>query len=170
MKLSVKPSGYLCNPLSIIHFLLYRLLPLASISLYSCFYLYQRFYALYNGETCLISQFTVPEFAVKIKDCSVCSNVRGSTVIDDIIPMEFMKKHAYSIVPSLMKEAASDWPAINVVTVDYFKELYNNNPTSLDYDVNGGQFFAYSSGINDIGELMKLNGDNSEHSKWYIGW
>ncbi len=160
------------HPCLIVHFLLYRLLPVASLSLYSLFYLYQRFSALYSGETCFIDQPTVPEFAVKIKDCSVCSNVSENTVIEKISPMEFMVKHAYSFVPLIMKGAALDWPAMNVLTVDYFKDLYNNNPNSLENDVNEGQFFAYSSGIMDINELMTVlnEKDSSKHPKWYIGW
>ena len=155
----------------ILHFILYRMFPMACV----VFYLYQRVSILYEGGTCLISQPALPEFAVAISDCDVCRNMNGSLEIKNISTLEFMRKHAFSSRPLLMKGAALDWPAVELFTFEYFRQLYTQNPESLEKDVNEGQFFAYSSGIKDIGELIEVLGENPATThrakrKWYIGW
>ena len=147
--------------------MLYRLVPVACVAVY----IFGTFSSLYNGQPCLFSQHAIPEFAMKLGDCECCKNVGESLLIEDISPEEFMSKYAYSTKPLLMKGAASNWPAMDVFTFKYFQELYSKNPKSLENDATKGQFFAYSSGMEDINELMrKLDDDQSYQSKWYIGW
>ena len=147
---------------------LYRIVPL----LLALTFVYQRFGLLYKSSPCLLAQPILHDFATPLLNCSQCQGITTIPEISNISIMEFMKQYAFTLQPVLMKGAASDWPAINLFSYDYFKKLYSEKPDSIENDVQEGQFFAYSSGIRSLNEFMLISSEVAalQKQKWYIGW
>lgn len=161
-----KPSRYGCLSL---HCIVFRVLP--AVLLLSLFYF--PLSELLNGSPCLVSQLSpFPELAHPVLNCSFCEGVTGAPRHVNLSRREFMHKYAYTGRPVVVVEAASSWPAINVFSYDYFKNLYLQTPESIDADKNSGQFFSYSSNIQNLQDLFDLSSERASMAseKWYIGW
>lgn len=85
---------------------------------------------------------------------------------------DFVHNHAYSAKPIVVERAADGWSAMEVFSYDYFKDLYQKTPGSLDDDNIKGQFFSYSSNIMDLKDLFQLSVEQAQmkSERWYIGW
>ena len=127
----------------------------------------------YTGAPCLVSEvFPLSEAVVPFVDCGMCEGVTGAPRLTNLSQEEFIRNYAYQSKPILVVGAASDWPALDVFSYDYFKNLYLSRPGALEGDNAQGQFFAYSSNIKDLADLFALPSEVATMSKekWYIGW
>lgn len=156
------------HPYTIVWFSLYRLLPLGLLLVV----LYRGFRTLYSSEPCFIAQPIMSEFAMPVVNCTKCQGITHVPKVANISVQKFMNEYAFKMQPVLIKGAASDWPAMNLFSYKYFKQLYSEKPESMDFDEEDGQFFAYSSGINSLNEFMALSDEAAamKKKKWYIGW
>ena len=104
--------------------------------------------------------------------CRVCEGVEGALRFVNLSREDFIHQHAYSAKPIVVEGAARGWPAMEVFSYDYFKDLYLQTPGSLDDDYTKGQFFSYSSSIMDLKGLFQLPVEQAEMKteRWYIGW
>ena len=102
----------------------------------------------------------------------VCEGVTGALRFVNLSREDFVHHHAYSAKPIVVEGAALRWPAMDVFSYDYFKNLYLQTPGSLDDDNIKGQFFSYSSNIMDLKNLFELPTEHVEMKteRWYIGW
>lgn len=128
---------------------------------------------LFSGSPCLVSQ--IPPFGEIMHpkfDCNFCEGLTGAAHQTNLSQYEFVHKYAYTSQPILVVGAASDWPAMNVFSYDYFKGLYQQSPEAVESDMESGQFFSYSSNIQNLKELFDLSSERVSMSteKWYIGW
>ena len=85
---------------------------------------------------------------------------------------DFVRKYVYTGVPIIVTDATNGWKARKLFTYSYFRELYADNPKSLEEDTKEGQFFAYRSDLNDLYDLFTLSDERAalRGKKWYIGW
>ena len=86
-------------------------------------------YELTNESPCLVPK---PELLIDLiqplLDCKFCENVTEAPRLRNITPYEFVHNYAYTSRPSLVVGAASEWPAVDLFTYDYFKKLYQQVP------------------------------------------
>ncbi len=130
-------------------------------------------YQMYAGSPCLLSEvFPLAEAIIPFVDCKICKGVTQAPRLTNLSQEQFMHDYAYQSRPLLVVGAARDWPALELFSYDYFKELYLSKPGSLEGENAEGQFFAYSSSINDLADLFALPSEVASMSKekWYIGW
>lgn len=130
-------------------------------------------YKAYMGSPCLVSEvFPLAEAVIPFVDCKMCEGVTSAPRLTNLSQEEFIRNYAYQSRPILVVGAANDWPALNIFSYDYFKDLYLSRPESLQGDNEDGQFFAYSSSIFDLADLFSLPSEVASMSKekWYIGW
>ena len=164
------PHRYLIRiALNTVVFVLYRGLPCLLVLLY----ILQRLQSLWSEDPCLLPQI-VPygEVTLPIADCGVCSNLSEVPVVDNVTVVSFLNEYAYSSRPVLVKGAAKDWPATQLFSYQYFRELYSQNPEAILRESNDGQFFAYSSSVRSLDEFMNMSDDRASlrTETWYIGW
>ncbi|XP_064407010.1 uncharacterized protein LOC135351832 isoform X3 [Halichondria panicea] len=152
--------------LDILTFKVYPLLFLLSLLAYPTF-------KAFTGSPCLVSEvFPLAEAVTPFVDCKICKGVTHAPRLSNLSQEDFIRNYAYQSKPILVVGAASDWPALDLFSYDYFKDLYLSRPAALEGDNEQGQFFAYSSSINDLSDLFALPSEVASMSKekWYIGW
>lgn len=105
-------------------------------------------------------------------DCSFCAGVTEAPRLKNLSIEDFVHKYAYTGVPIIVTDATSRWRARKLFTYNYFKELYADNPQSLEDDTKEGQFFTYRSDLDDLYDLFTLPEERAalRGKKWYIGW
>lgn len=141
--------------------------------LFFCSMLAYPAYKATTGSPCLVSEVVpLSEAVIPFVDCKICEGVTEAPRLTNLTQEEFIRNYAYQSKPLVVVGAASDWPALQVFSYDYFKELYLSRPGALEGDNEGGQFFAYSSSIESLDDLFSLPSEVASMSKekWYIGW
>lgn len=110
--------------------------------------------------------------SLPITDCSFCEGITEAPRIRNLSMDDFVRKYAYIGVPIVVTDATDGWRARRLFTYNYFKNLYANNPQSLEEDTNEGQFFTYRSDLDDLYDLFNLPEERAalRGKKWYIGW
>lgn len=155
-----------CKILNIFLFKVYPLIFLLSLLAYPLF-------KLFAGSPCLLTEITpFAELFMPFVNCDICNGVTEAPRLVNLSQEEFIRKYAYNSKPIVVVGAASDWPALNTFSYDYFKDLYLSMPGALQADNTRGQFFAYSSSIQNLQDLFELPSEIASMSKekWYIGW
>ncbi len=134
----------------------------------------------------------LPEFLNSItrpiSDCNMCVGLNDIPSVDYISKEMFLHRHAYTGVPLLVKQAASNWSATSVFDFEFFKDLYlnkvnigwkkkkksrkmsykevlskgfvefQNERVSDDYD--SCQFFGYKTKFKSLVEFFNMDIDN----------
>ena len=110
--------------------------------------------------------------SLPITDCSFCEGITEAPRLRNLSMDDFVRKYAYIGVPIVVTDATDGWRARRLFTYNYFKNLYANNPQSLEEDTNEGQFFTYRSDLDDLYDLFNLPEERAalRGKKWYIGW
>lgn len=98
-----------------------------------------------------------------ISDCKMCDDLLEIPIVETISKKEFLDKYAYTGVPLLVKNGASNWTAINTFSFEFFKELYSNTYQNKDEKFKRKKFKKKSRKQSFI-ELIK---DNSHDSQLY---
>jgi hypothetical protein len=72
----------------------------------------------------------MPEFLNSItrpiSNCKMCIGLKEIKNVDFISKEEFLNKYAYTAVPLVVKNAAKNWSATNVLSFQFLKNLYLN--------------------------------------------
>ena len=155
----------------------WRLLDILIFKVYPLLFLLSLFaypsYKAFTGSPCLVSDvFPLSEAVTPFVDCKICKGVTQAPRLTNLSQEDFIRNYAYQSKPILVVGAASDWPALDLFSYDYFKDLYLSRPAAMEGDNEQGEFFAYSSSINDLSDLFALPSEVASMSKekWYIGW
>ena len=84
----------------------------------------------------------------------------------------FLKHHAYTGRPVLIKGAVSNWTALKVFSYKYFKKLYSKLEALEENEELGCQFFSYKTNLYSLKQLFSMSKKRSELKKdqWYVGW
>lgn len=144
---------------------LYRLVPIVI----GLLVLIQPLFAILRDDPCLVQQTLHDEWSLPLCSCDVCVGVTRPVVVEanNITALEFMEKYAYSSHPLLVKGAASSWPASELFSCEYFRQLYVQRPEAMETDKKSGLFFTYKSSLQTL-ERFLLN--SSSEKEWYISW
>ena len=127
---------------------------------------------LYDSSCILPTPDLLIGMITPLANCSVCEGVMEAPRLVNLTRKEFAIHHAHSSRPIVVVEAAMNWPAMQVLSYDYFKTLYHKYPEAIDADSAKGQFFSYSSNIRNLKDLFELSSEQVAMitDKWYIGW
>ena len=162
------PSVYQrsCSLLNTLIFKVYPIIFLLCLSVYPL-------YKLAVGSPCLVNEVSpFGEILTPLVSCKMCEGVTGAPRLTNLSKEDFVRNYAYNGRPILVEGAVLHWSAIKVFSYEYFKDLYLSAPASLEEDKNSGQFFSYSSSIEDLEHLFSLPDEVASMAteKWYIGW
>lgn len=127
----------------------------------------------FNGSSCIIpTPDVILGMVSPLANCSVCHGVTEAPRLVNLTRKEFAIHHAHSCRPIVVVGAASDWPAMQVFSYDYFRNLYHKYPEAINADTGAGQFFSYSSNIRNLKDLFDLSSERAAMTEetWYIGW
>jgi len=107
-----------------------------------------------------------------LADCEFCKGIDHVPKYSNLSVVEFVQKYGFSGRPIVVTDATKSWKASSVFSYNFFKQLYLNNPDSLENDKTNGQFFQYNSNIRNLNELFGMSEDSARFKtdKWYIGW
>jgi len=155
--------------LSLLNTLIFKVYPIIFLFCLSLYPLYK----LAVGSPCLVNEVTpFGEILTPLVNCKMCEGVTGAPRLRNLSQEDFIRNYAYTSRPILVEGAVLHWSAIEVFSYEYFKDLYLSAPASLDEDKSSGQFFSYSSSIEDLEHLFSLPDEMASMAaeKWYIGW
>lgn len=158
---------------SILNCLVFKACPIIFGLLLSLLFIAYLIHRMIAGHACLLTEVSpFGEAVTPIVDCEICKGVTGAPRLSNLSMDDFIRNYAYTSRPILVEGAVSNWSALRVFSYDYFKSLYLKFPKSLEDDNSKGQFFPYSSNIEDLKNLFSLPSEvaTMETEKWYIGW
>ena len=104
-----------------LHCIIFNVLPTMLLLTLMCLPVFE----LMKGSPCLVFKpGIIAELIHPLADCKFCANVTEAPRLQNISAYEFVSKYAYTLKPSLVVGAASEWPAVNLFSYDYFRKLY----------------------------------------------
>ena len=76
-------------------------------------------------ESCALEQPDVFNALLRpIDDCDMCLGLERIEHLEHITQKKFIKKYAYTSVPVVIRNALTNWTALNVLSFDFLKEVY----------------------------------------------
>lgn len=127
----------------------------------------------YVGDGCLVTMGPFGEIAMYPKiDCGFCKELVEAPRVSNLGKEQFIKDFINKNIPIVVTDATGNWTAKELFSYEYFRDLYRDNPESLESDIDQGQFFQYSSDLHHLDDVFHLPEDRTEleGKKWYIGW
>ena len=123
---------------------------------------------------CIIENFEfISDMFRPFVDCTVC-NIAGIDRVSNLSQKEFLENYAYSGRPVVITDGAKGWPAGDVFSFEFFKELYGPDSPNLDSSSDRDcQFFPYQTKFESLGEVFNMSDDRQNGvvgEPWYIGW
>lgn len=79
----------------------------------------------------------------------------------------FHYRYAYSGIPVVVTDGASNWTALQSFSLDFFQRLYRNS--DLKASKNVCQFFPYKTEFKGLQDVFNMTAERSRQP-WYIGW
>lgn len=96
-------------------------------------------------------------------NCHMCSDLKEIPRLNDVDPVEFMNRFAYSGIPAVIEDCTDNWAAKKFFDVNFFWKLY-----SLKND-SECQFFRYKTNFTSLQQALTIvSGEMND--VWYIGW
>ncbi|XP_066917836.1 uncharacterized protein [Clytia hemisphaerica] len=129
--------------------------------------------AFFNLESsCLVhgTDLTI-EMARPPVDCSVCNGISEVPIAYNMTKEYFIKHHAYSGVPVLIKGGVKHWSALETFDYKYFKQVYDDDALR-EFDDKPCQFFAYKTNFRTLEDVFSMSKKRAALKKdqWYVGW
>lgn len=129
---------------------------------------------VYSSESsCLLQHSAVTiELSRPVEKCSICRGINEVPIVHNMTKEYFMKHHAYTGVPVLIKNGTGNWTALRIFGYRYFKILYAKLKAIDDFDELGCQFFPYKTNIRNLRQLFTMSKARAkmEKDQWYVGW
>ncbi|XP_002155363.1 uncharacterized protein LOC100211992 isoform X1 [Hydra vulgaris] len=123
--------------------------------------------------SCLIgfSGMTI-EIVRPLEDCSFCKDLKEVPIVYNITKEYFLKHHAYTGVPVLVKQGTGNWTALRIFGWRYFRVLYAKLKAFKDNEDLGCQFFPYKTEFKSLKQVLFMSKEraNLTEDQWYIGW
>lgn len=114
------------------------------------------------------------EIARPLVKCSMCSSLTQVPVEHNISAHDFLKKYAYSAVPVLIKNATTNWSAMETFSYNYLKEIYLSTDGALEAVEEECQFFPYKTEFKTLEDAFNISAERASFKEgeepWYIGW
>ncbi|RZF39595.1 hypothetical protein LSTR_LSTR001116 [Laodelphax striatellus] len=126
------------------------------------------------GIKCVVpNNYFVWEATRPIADCNMCKGVNGVLILPNITREEF-HKYAYSSRPIIVKGAASHWPAKQLFSYNYFKDIFENIDGSYENIEEDCQFLTFKTDFLSLRDVFSMSRRRLLNWKgerpWYIGW
>lgn len=129
---------------------------------------------VYDSESqCLVSHGGATiELTRPVAKCNICKGITEVPVFYNMTKEYFVKHHAYSGIPVLIKKGTGNWTALSVFSYKYFKKLYTKTKSLDEFDEKECQFFGYKTNLRTLKHVFTMSKKRSELKKdqWYIGW
>ncbi|GFO25410.1 Jmjc domain-containing protein 4 [Plakobranchus ocellatus] len=125
-----------------------------------------------KAERCFVpASPTIRNWARPPMDCRFCEGVTHIAEVTNISQSEFVEKFAYSGQPVVISDGCVDWPAVEVFSFGFFKDLYQHSDNTAQASC---QFFPYQTEFNHLHEVFEMDEDRVQmktgSKPWYIGW
>ncbi|KAG0414469.1 hypothetical protein HPB47_008413 [Ixodes persulcatus] len=100
-------------------------------------------------------------------DCAMCRGLKSIERKTSLSQWDFELNHAYTGVPVVVTDGASNWTALRSFSLEFFKNVYASASakTSKSYC----QFFPYKTEFRSLSEVFNMSAQRSRQP-WYIGW
>lgn len=126
------------------------------------------------GIRCILANnYFIWEATRPIKDCSFCTNVTEPIVLNNLTKDDFMP-YAYSSKPIVIQKAFMHWPALNMFSLQFFKQLYNRTDDGYRTVDEECQFLHFKSDFISIQDVFSMSEERSQNPNsdvsWYVGW
>ncbi|XP_022091989.1 bifunctional arginine demethylase and lysyl-hydroxylase psr-1-like [Acanthaster planci] len=128
-----------------------------------------------DTETCLMA---VPETLQDLfrppVNCSICRDVEEIKKLSGLTQEEFERLYAYTARPVVVTDGMEQWTALQVLSFDFFKEIYSDKSPVLESNSPDCQFFPYRTNFDSLKEVLEMAPERANLSDgsapWYIGW
>lgn len=130
-------------------------------------------YSISSKDACIVGQTALSmELTRPISNCKICENVNKVPIVHNMTQDHFLKYHAYTGAPVLVKGGAANWSALKVFGFKYFKLLYEKLDALSENDELGCQFFPYKTNFATLEQVFKMSKKRAALKKdqWYVGW
>lgn len=126
------------------------------------------------GIRCILpNNYFIWEATRPITDCSFCINITEPIVLSNLTS-DLFSTYAYTSKPIVIKKAFLHWPALNVFSLQYFKELYNKTEDGYKSVDEECQFLHFKSDFISIQDVFLMSEQRSQNPQsdvsWYVGW
>ena len=158
-----------CSLRSVLGLLVFNILPIIALLCLVSPFIYQ----IVTQAPCLVTLGPAGELVGSpIEDCGFCANLTEVPRLSNVEVFDFVSNYHSKNIPIIVTDATQKWPAMDIISYEYLKGLYANNPKALEFDTDNGQFFKYSSDLNGLHDLFNLSEERTTLSgkRWYIGW
>lgn len=124
-----------------------------------------------RSQDCLVpSNLLVNEVGRPISDCSMCRGLEAVPIETSITKEIFLQNYAYSGRPVLIKQATSDWLALENFDYHFFRQLYQKFPDSAEMVDSQCNFLRYQTEFLTFADFLKMDDDKVKRLDWYVGW
>lgn len=124
-----------------------------------------------DSQCLLTNHETTIEITRKPVECSICDGITTMPIYNNMTKDYFLKHHAYTGIPALIKGGAQKWSALKKFGYNYFKKIYDEE--ALDaFDDKECQFLGYKTNFQTLYHVFKMSKKRASLKKdqWYIGW
>lgn len=123
---------------------------------------------------CLLpNNYLVWEFTRSISNCDYCRDVEAPLILPNLTREEF-RTYSYSSRPMVIKNAARDWPARDVYTLEFFRDLYEGVEGAYESVEEECQFLRFKSDFANLREVFAMSETRALYREgenpWYVGW
>ncbi|XP_050393957.1 uncharacterized protein LOC126811934 [Patella vulgata] len=132
-------------------------------------------YDMVYGSRCVIDiNPVISEMVRPLANCKVCRDLRAVPIERNLSVETFMAKYAFTGVPVLIKDATSNWTAMQTFSYNFFKDLYTNTEGAFDITEEECQFFPYKTEFQSLEEALNMTDARVAFEEgerpWYFGW
>ncbi|KAK0158135.1 hypothetical protein PV328_009176 [Microctonus aethiopoides] len=128
---------------------------------------------IYETRCFIPNNYLVWEFTRPISNCDFCRGIDSPLNFENLTKEEFLP-HAYSSRPMVIKNAAKSWPASQIFSLEFFRDLYKNIDgayTSIEEEC---QFLPFKSNFTSLKEVLEMSHERASNPQpvdsWYVGW
>lgn len=83
--------------------------------------------------------------------------------------MKTVYRYAYNGRPVIIKDALSNWTAMEIFSYEWFRDLYTQDFSSIRRS-RRCQFFPYKTEFRSLNEALSMNDERRSSRPWYFGW
>lgn len=124
-----------------------------------------------QSHECLIpSNIFLNEIGRPVSDCSMCYGLESVPVVTRMTKEEFLLNHAYSGRPVLIKQATSNWTALENFDYYFFQELYEKFPDAAEMVESQCNFLRYQTEFLTFLDFLRMDKEKVQRLDWYVGW
>lgn len=123
-----------------------------------------------RDDPCAISiTDTAMELGRPTFNCNACLGLKEVPTVTNITKEEFLRKHAYTGLPLLVKGGVKNWKAVGAFSYEFFKKTYGKFKDGYEVQEKEAQFFPYKTEFESLKEALSMS-EKRRNKSWYFGW